>query len=251
MIASLPLHDGPRLRPVWDQLWLTLRDALRREGIDAPEALSWPSDLPAHWRRPDLVLSQARALEVATRLRDVLQPVAAWTFELNGAGRGTQRSCVIVREDHAADSIDDVLGLRLAASDPFSWSGAGCLRAAFGHLEDAFATVRFLGSERASCAAVRHGTADVAVVDVITWASLGPGRDGLRVLGLTASAPAPPLVVPVAADPAPVLRALGATFQSPASAEARGALRLKGYEPVSQATYRDLAPFGPPAATVR
>jgi ABC-type phosphate/phosphonate transport system substrate-binding protein len=47
-VAALPMYDWAEVRPQTDALWVRIRDALRAQGIDAPERLARTNaDLPA------------------------------------------------------------------------------------------------------------------------------------------------------------------------------------------------------------
>ena len=71
MIASLGMYDFGAAMAANDRLWALARDALREEGIDAPDALTrgeaayWPA-----WEAPDLLLSQTCGYPFRARLHD-------------------------------------------------------------------------------------------------------------------------------------------------------------------------------------
>ena len=56
-LASLPMYVSNR--DAVTQLWAAVAAQLREQGLaNTPQALTWPTDLHAHWLNPDLLLSQ-------------------------------------------------------------------------------------------------------------------------------------------------------------------------------------------------
>jgi len=62
MLATLPMYDWPEVWAENDTLWAAMRDALRAEGIDAPDALDRRVGYEESWTRSDLVLGEVCGL---------------------------------------------------------------------------------------------------------------------------------------------------------------------------------------------
>lgn len=134
-VAALPMYDWPQTRAETDALWARIRNALRGQGIDAPERLARrnadlppvpggildaagrllapdPATLPpdgfdvvALWHHPRLVFAQTcwgpMELGLAEHVRVVAQPdYSAWE-----GGRGERYSSAIVMRRGAASAV--------------------------------------------------------------------------------------------------------------------------------------------------
>lgn len=157
-IAALPMYDWPERRAEVDAEWVTLRDRLRAQGIDAPERLTRRNgDLPAVpggirdaagallapdpaalppdeldvatlWRHPQLLLAQTcwgpmETTGLAAHVRVVGQP----DYSAFKGGEGElYRSAIVMRgsEPRPADQfLDRLRGLRFAFNERHSMSG--------------------------------------------------------------------------------------------------------------------------------
>ncbi|MEX0808643.1 MAG: PhnD/SsuA/transferrin family substrate-binding protein [Dongiaceae bacterium] len=202
MRAGLPMYDLPELRAVTDAFWTQLASHMRAEGInDVPLRLEHPIDCEAHWLEPGLLLSQTCGFPLRHCLRDRVTYVATPSYAVEGCGRGTYRSAIIVRADAPIGRLDDLRGATAAFNDMQSQSGMNALRAAvapFSREGRFFDRVIESGRHEASIRAVADGEADVAAIDCVTWAYLERYRPaeiaGLRVLDMTAEMPGLPFV---------------------------------------------------------
>ncbi|SFJ05300.1 PhnD/SsuA/transferrin family substrate-binding protein [Jannaschia pohangensis] len=182
MIASLAWY--PAARPAWEALW----QDIRRHLGEGPEVLHWPEDFARHWRSRDLLLSMTCALPMKLGLADHVHVVGAPVWDVPGLPlpRGTYASHFVTRVDdrrplaRAAEG-----GLAVNAGD--SQSGWGTLVAA--GLEGPRIVT---GSHAASMRAVAEGRADLAAIDVVTWA-LAP-HPGLRIRVTTPPTPSTPFI---------------------------------------------------------
>lgn len=198
--AALAMYDLPELRSATDSWWSAIARALRAEGFrDVPTALDRSRPVQAVWRDPALLLTQTCGYPLTHDFANTLTAVAVPTYAAEGCAAGRYRSAFVVRDDDPATALIDLRGRRAAANGPDSQSGCNVLRAAAAPLAEAgrfFAEVVWSGAHRASVAAVRTGTADVAAIDAVTFALLrryAPAEtDGLRVLGWSAEAHALP-----------------------------------------------------------
>lgn len=238
-IAALPMYD---LQPAAVQAWWQgVAAALREEGIaGVPDTLQWPADLDAHWRDPALLLSQTCGHPLVTRLQGAVQVVGAMRYGAPGCEGIDYRSVLLAREGDAA-TLAQFAGRTAAVNDLGSYSGCIALRkavAAAGGDAGFFSRVQVTGSHRASIAALRAGTADIAAIDAVTHALIARHQpellNGLRGIGFTAAAPGLPLITALgtsAADVQALQRALQAACRAPALAELRRALLIEGFEP--------------------
>jgi ABC-type phosphate/phosphonate transport system substrate-binding protein len=237
MRAALPMYDLPELRPATDEFWAGLARHLRAEGIDGvPERIEHPADYEAHWLASDLLFSQTCGYPLRHRLRDRVRYVATPSYAVEGCGRGTYRSVVVVRADAPYAGLEDLRGATAAFNDTQSQSGMNALRASVALLSRNgrfFGRVVKTGRHEASIRAVAAGDADVATIDCVTWACLRRYRPaevaGLRVLCLTAETPGLPFVTAGNADDELVRRlraGLARTVADPALAAARSVLFL-------------------------
>jgi hypothetical protein len=202
-IANLPWYDHPASAAALDAFWATMHDALRQAGVvDAPSALTRTTDLAAQWRSPGLVLGQCCTPDLDTPAGAALVPVARPVFADLDDAPGHYHSVVV--------------------APPAGGPGTG----------------RIAGGERVVTGAharsldlVARGLVDLAAIDAHTLGWLP--RTDVRVVGRTASAPAPPWVrhrdAPI--DDAVLVAALDAALERHGDA-----LRLAGRIPVGSAT---------------
>jgi hypothetical protein len=253
-IVSLPMYDLPEVRPALDALWAGLARHLVREGVpDVPGVLAHGVPFEASWSRADLLLSQCCGYDLLNGHAGALQPLATPCYCAAGCVGPAYASVVVVAEDSPAGELEDLRGSVCAINGWNSHSGMSALRALIaphspgGHF---FARVEVSGSHRASLAMVARGQADVAAIDCVVHALLARHRPaavaGMRPLGRTPQAPAPPFVIRAAADPASMARlrtALFRAFDDPALEAARTDLLLAGVQVLPLAAYGRLKAF--------
>ncbi|MEX2518183.1 MAG: PhnD/SsuA/transferrin family substrate-binding protein [Paracoccaceae bacterium] len=239
------MYDWPEVEPATAALWRALRRALIEAGFDAPKALSSPSDLWAHWRDPDLLLSQTCGLPFAARLRDAVSLVGAPAYDIPGCTPGRYRSEIVVRADDAAGDVAALKGRRFAYNDRDSQSGWAAFAAAFVDPTAFFRDCIPSGGHRLSIRAVAEGRADAASIDAVSWRlalAHEPAAAELRVLGSTPPTPGLPYITaqrPVAeVDRIAAAVAAGVAMLAE---ESRAALFLKGFVPLEEAHYAPLA----------
>lgn len=233
-IAQLGMYDWPQVRAATDRLWACLRDALREEGMPAPELLDRESDPQAAWLRPDLVLAQACGLPFVRRLRGRVTMLGAPDYGLKGAGPGEYYSEVVVRGDDPRDGLAAFRGARLAFNAPESQSGAAAIlhhAAPLGRDGRFFGDCVETGTHVEAIRQVAAGAADIAAIDAVSWRMARvhlPEAAGLRVLTSTDPTPGLPLIAAVGADATACRRALARGFAR-LDAAARSALGLAGF----------------------
>jgi ABC-type phosphate/phosphonate transport system substrate-binding protein len=237
MRAGLPMYDLPELRAATDAFWAGLAGHLRAAGIaGVPLRVEHPGDYEAHWLASDLLFSQTCGYPLRHRLRGRVRYVATPSYAVEGCGRGTYRSVILVNEKSSAKTVEDLRGRTAAFNDLQSQSGMNALRASVAPLSRNgrfFDRVIRSGRHEASIRAVADGEADVATVDCVTWACLRRYRpasvERVRVLGMTAEMPALPFIAAhsVSAESIRQMRAaLARTIADPALARVREALFL-------------------------
>ncbi|WP_419728717.1 phosphate/phosphite/phosphonate ABC transporter substrate-binding protein [Lichenicola sp.] len=233
ILSSLPMYDLPELRPQTAALWQALAVALRAAGVAAPDELSSPDALAAHWRQPDLLLSQTCGYPLLS-LPEHVRVVATPAYTAPGCEGAWYRSALVVHRDNPAADLEALRGGVCALNNPDSNSGMNLLRATIAPLAGGrpfFRDVVVTGGHAASLAAVGGGTADLAAIDCVTLALLQANRPALtapmRVLGWTPAAPGLPLITAGDASLVEKLReALAVVAADPALAAVRRALLI-------------------------
>ncbi len=236
--ASLPMYDLHEMQAATDAFWHGLARAFRLEGVDGvPDRLEQPTDHQAHWLSPDLLFSQTCGYPLRHALKDRVAYVATPSYAVEGCGRGTYRSVILVNEESPVKSLADLRGKTAAFNDTESHSGMNALRASvapFAVDGKFFGRVIESGRHETSIRAVAVGEADIAAIDCVTYETLRRYRPeaatGVRVLAMSEEAPLLPFITArsAGADRIARLRAgLARAMSDPALATARERLFLK------------------------
>ena len=226
------MYDRPELRAATDALWAAIRDALRAQGIAAPDGLTRDADLWAIWRDPELVLAQTCGLPFRAALHSRVHLVATPDYGLPGCAPGYYNSVLIARDAHLPQRP------RIAINDPLSQSGWAALQAWTVAQGIAHDTVSITGAHALSVQAVASGTADLAAIDAQTWRLLlrhGAADPALEI-ARTQPTPGLPLITAMAQQPAPIRSALGAALDALPPA-VLSALDLQGFVRIDAADY--------------
>ena len=240
-IAALPMYNvSSRLGEAYQALLVTLA----REVGQSVEVES-PSDLPAFWRRRDLLLSQTCGYPYMTRLRGEVTLVATPCYDFAGCSGSDYSSVIVVREGAEVDVLADAVGLVAVVNDLNSNSGMNVLRHAVAPLaRDGrfFGRVIESGSHAASVRMVRQGAADIAAVDCVTWGYLAQEDSGalrgLKVLRYSVASPGLPLIAGGAVEEELVLRLRRALLRPTAkSRELMEVLSIRGFKYRGDADY--------------
>jgi ABC-type phosphate/phosphonate transport system substrate-binding protein len=252
--ASLPMYDLPEARPALDALWAAFARHCAREGLaDVPAALSREHPDGALWSGPDLLFSQCCGYDLVNGQAGVVRPLATPCYRAPGCAGPDYLSIVVVAEEAAASSLDDLRGGVCAINGWGSHSGMSALRALVAPLSRAgrfFGRIEVTGAHVASLAMVARGAADVAAIDCIVYGLLARHRPaallGTRILCETAPAPAPPFVTraPLGDDAVARLRAaLARTLDDPPLEAAREDLLLADIAILPPAAYDRIKAF--------
>jgi hypothetical protein len=212
MIANLPMYDWPELQAATDRLWALIRDALRADGIAAPDSLGRSNDLWADWQSPDLLLGQTCGLPYRSRLHGKVSLIATPDYGLPGAPAGHYYSELVVAKDASGDWTD-FLDKRLAANGTDSQSGWAAPQNHAALVGRRFDSVMVTGAHRESARAVAEGRADIAAIDAVTWRLIKTHQPDvaarLRSAGRTDPTPGLPLITAPCNNAAAIALAVG------------------------------------------
>lgn len=248
MIASFPMYDLPELRDAYDAFWGVLAENLRQTGLhNVPEHLTHDRPVRELWEGPGLFLSQCCGYDVIDQYKGLLRPVATPEYAAFGCLGANYCSTIVVVDNSSFDDVRKMAGTIAVINGPESHSGMSALRhlVSQGQKEGRFfGEIVISGSHVASLDVIRSGHADVAAIDSVTLSLLRRYRPdcmaGLKVLGTTYAAPAPPYVVKATMaedDVARIQRALVASFADLALADCREKLLLNGLTLARQEDY--------------
>lgn len=213
MIAALPMYDFAETKAAHVAFWAIVRDHLRDHGVRAPQSLDDTRSLHDIWSADDLVLSHICNLPYRQTYKDRLRRIGASDYGLEGCGPGQYRALFVVRNDHPAQTPEDLAGADMAlnASDSHSgWGDAANWAVARGVR---FRPVVWTASHRNSAHAVYGGDADFCTIDAWTYQLLSriePISRELKVIGATKPSPGMTFVTSGDNDPAPFKAALQA-----------------------------------------
>ena len=248
MIASLGMYDFGPVMAVNDRLWALIRDRLRADGIDAPDALTrgegayWQA-----WQSPDLLLSQTCGYPFRARLQGKVSYVGTPDFGVEGCAPGYYRSVLVARVDDQRGTVADFDGARFAYNEPLSQSGWAAPQTHAAKLGIKLPPALQTGGHRLSAEAVAAGRADIAALDAVTYRLLKthtPEMAGLKVVGLTDPTPGLPYITDLGRDPDPI-RAATRDAIAALTAEDRDILGLRGLVRIPVESY--LAVPNPPS----
>jgi ABC-type phosphate/phosphonate transport system substrate-binding protein len=231
-----------------EALWAQLRQGLAGHGLHHAPPLCWPTDLGAHWRDPDLLLSQACGYPLMTQLAGQVRLVGTFRYAAMGCSGQMCRSQLLARAEDGQRALADFRGRTVAYNSTDSQSGYNSLRALVAPLAEEgrfFGAALATGGHRRSLEMVRDGLADVAAVDCVSLAGFQAHEPdvcaGLVVIGQSASYPGLPLITSnhtSDADLAALRATLLAAVKSPALAPTLQALFISGFDTVELAAYQ-------------
>lgn len=215
MLASFPWYDLPSVQWANDSLW-------RATGY--PGELKRDRTTSELWHDPDLLVTQACGLDLFLSEAPI-EPIAAPVFDLD-CDAGMYFSYI----------VGNINGRVAAVNSLSSRSGWSALLT-----KCTPQRVVVTGSHRASLAALRSGTADVAAIDAVTWSIIkrdSPAEiSGLEIADRSSDAPSPPYVVRRGVDHENVFRSLHTAIGLAESLNAKSALRVKDITPVQRCHY--------------
>ena len=247
-VASLPMYNRSEISWALDSFWAALARRLRLAGLKGvPDKLT--SDRPVNelWNDPKLLISQCCGHDVVHRYRDTLVPIATPEYSAPGCLAENYCSVVMVARDSAFQDVREMFGAVAAINGPESHSGMSTLLqlVAKHHVGGKFfSEVKVTGSHQSSLDLIRSRKAHVAAIDSVTLAHIRKycpqALVGIRELGTTYRAPAPPFVVrsDLPAREAEMIRqSLFELFEDAALIGCRDALLLKRLVPATSDDY--------------
>lgn len=232
------MYPLAQVRQATNDLWAVIQ---RNLGW-GPSELEWTVLTPDVWREPDLLLAQCCGWPLATELPDSIAVVGTFDYDVPDSLQGTYRSLIVTATDRTLDELRSDPATLAAVNHYGSLSGWVSLQHVWGGQPQSFLT----GSHIESITAVRDGRAQIASIDAVSWnlfEEFEPARvAGLRLIGQGPRVPCLPIFVPAHhADKVPELRAaFAAAVADPAVADARRALRIRGFVPHDRADYLPL-----------
>lgn len=248
MIASLAMYDFGPAMVANDRLWAGVRDRLRAQGIDAPEALTRGEE--AYWQTwtsPDLLLSQTCGYPFRAQLHTQVTYVGTPDFGVEGCAPGYYRSVFIARADDPRRTLAEFDGARFAYNEALSQSGWAAPQTHAARLGIFLPPALQTGAHRLSAEAVAKGRADIAALDAVTFrllTSTAPGMGALKPVGLTDPTPGLPYITALGRDPETIFAA-ARTAIATLAAEDRATLGLRGLVRIPVENY--LAVPNPPS----
>jgi ABC-type phosphate/phosphonate transport system substrate-binding protein len=208
------------------------------EEVGQSIVLESPADLPAFWRRRDVLISQTCGYPYMTGLRGMVTLLATPCYDFAGCSGSDYSSVIVVRDGDGIGVLADAAGRKVAVNDVHSNSGMNVLRHAVAPLarDGSFfgATIQS-GSHAASVRLVREGVADIAAIDCVTYGYLAQEDPdavaGVKVLGYSARSPGLPLIAGGGVSEDLVLRLRDALLRPSARLlELMRALRIEAFE---------------------
>ena len=248
------MYNFPEIRSALDAFWSGFVVHLKKEGVkNIPAKLTHGISVQDLWNDPDLLLTQCCGYDLIGRYKDVLVPVAVPHFSAPGCLGSEYSSFVVVRDDNPVGDIMEMRGSIAVINGAESHSGMSALR----HLVTShssqgqfFSEVKISGSHIESIHFVKRGIADLGSIDCVTYALLEKHQPqtvwGIRILGRTFYAPAPPYVIRKSDEYQLAERlwnALSQTYNDPALQSIRQKLLLKDVERVSMENYEKIRAF--------
>lgn len=246
--ASLPMYDIPEVRNAHDAFWAVLAQNMRNYGLhNVPDHLAHDTPVNTLWNDPDLLISQCCGYDIVQGYKDILRPVATPKFAAFGCLGENYCSSIVVSADCPYGDVREMAGTIAVINGPQSHSGMSTLRHLVAQSHDKgrfFGQVKISGSHKSSLDMIRQNKANIAAIDSVTLALMCKHQnhtmEGLKILGSTYTAPAPPYVVRAnlhESDVQKITQALVDTFEEPTLASQRAQLLLNGLTLTTQEDY--------------
>jgi ABC-type phosphate/phosphonate transport system substrate-binding protein len=248
MIASLGMYDRTEVQAANDRLWALIRDALRAQGITAPEGLTrgagayWEA-----WTSPDLVLSQTCGYPYRARLHDKVTLIGTPDYGVEGCAPGYYRSVLVARADDPRSTVPAFDGAAFAYNEALSQSGWAAPQTFAGSIGIRLIPSLCSGGHVLSARAVADGRAEIAAIDAVTWSMIARYDSfaaGLKVVGQTEPTPGLPYVAALGTDAGAMFAAIATAIDALPQPD-RDILRLRGVLRIEPAAY--LAIPSPPS----
>ena len=249
MIASLAMYHYAHNADAHDRLWAAIRDGLRAQAVDAPDALNRDIGHMEAWGRADLCLSQICNLPYRARFRDKVTLIAACDYGADDDPPGYYHSVFVVSAGDPASDMSPAAAHDMAINEPLSNSGWGVPAQWAAAQGLTLNPVLRTGAHRESLRAVASGRAGLAAIDCITWRNLlavEPAAGQVRVIGRTHATPGMTFITRQGQDPAPYRDAIAAAIAGLAPGD-RAILGLRGIVTLPDSAYDIPLPPNPAA----
>lgn len=254
-LACWPMYNQPSVAPAWDALWALTRDALRAQGLPAPDSLCRDLAPMDSWAAPNLLIGQIcnqpyRRLYRGQPAGVGLHVLGCLDHDIAGCPAGHYRSVLVVAEGDPAQNPADCDGYRLAYNEALSHSGWGTTWDWAGRHGITLRPELQTGAHVQSLDALRQGQAQIASIDALSWRfAPAEARAGLRVLDHSIPRPGMSYITR-AADPAPVRAALSHAVETLGKSH-RAALALRGFVTLPDLAYDFALPPSPQEALTK
>jgi ABC-type phosphate/phosphonate transport system substrate-binding protein len=201
VVAFLPMYAVRGAQAHADTLWNCLRDAIRNNGIDAPDHVAHFAPRLEGWLHPELILGQTCGLPYITKLSDSVELVGTPDYGVEGCSPGFYHSTLVVSSGDPRKHLPEFSGCTLALNGIDSQSGYGAIMLAsapYAKQGRFFGRAIHTRSHDASMRLVAKGLADIAAIDSVTWRisrRFDPDTSGgLRAIGTTEPTPGLPFI---------------------------------------------------------
>jgi len=242
MPVSFAMYNQAPLLPLWQAWWQAVIPYMHASGVSKlPEQLSWPEDYMAHWRHPELLLSQVCALPLVDQLKGQVQYVASPEFSTSLQRGSDYCSLLLVADGSAVEQLSDLRHARVAINDTDSQSGYGIVNHSMMQtgvaIETLVASCAISGSHLQSMRWLQQGKVDLVAVDCITYHFVRQHQPqlvaGLRSIGTTQSTLGHAWVTGMQTDAATIVQlrtGLTRAMQAPELAGLQSELGLTGVQ---------------------
>ena len=240
MIASLGMYDRAEVQAAHDRLWALIRDAMRAQGMAAPQSLTrgagayWDA-----WTAPDLVLSQTCGFPYRARLHDKVTLIGTPDYGVPNCPPGHYHSVYVTHRGDPRSTLPDFANAALAFNEDMSQSGWAAPQ---NHARTLGLTLRpalRTGSHLASARAVAERRVDIAALDAVSWSMIAewePFAQDLQVIGHTPPTPGLPYIAALGTDAARVFDIITGAIAALTEPD-RIILRLRGLIRIEPAAY--------------
>jgi len=242
------MYDWPELSKATSEFWECIRDAFIAAEFDAPAQLTGNAEANDHWLHSNLIFSQTCGYPYAVDLGENVDLLGTPIYDVEGCGKGTYSSAIVVSENSRFQKMDDTRGSVLVFNGESSLSGYRSLSPMVNDITVWFDEQIHSGSHRNSAKMVADGIGDLAAIDAVCWALLkqyAPNvASRLRVLAWTAELPALPYISCKSQSPDEFISktlALRAGVNQAIESGATKPLMIKGLADIDKADYMSLA----------
>ena len=191
--------------------------------------------------RADLLIGQTCGWPLVTDLASSVRVVGTFDYDVDGAVNGTYCSVLVSNTPASLEEIVHRSGLIVAANSADSLSGWISLQSAAASHGVRFEIVEWTGSHAASVELLRHGGADLAAIDSVSWSFLD--TTGLTVIGHGPRIPCLPLVTALTSSDevvAELRQGFAAAVVNPSMVSTCASLRIRGFLERELADYQHL-----------